>query len=78
MPIFEYRCRLCGHCVELLQKSASRGARKCPQCDQLALARALSAPSFQLRGSGWRKPAARPRSSQPSRTIGHSLIRGAT
>ncbi|MCB1625334.1 MAG: zinc ribbon domain-containing protein [Pseudomonadales bacterium] len=77
MPIFEYLCESCGHREELLQKSAARGARTCPQCDQPRLVRVLSSSSFQLRGTGWRKPAAQARASRPTRTVGHTLDSGA-
>ena len=32
MPIYEYRCRKCGHAFEKLVSSASASPGKCPEC----------------------------------------------
>jgi putative FmdB family regulatory protein len=52
MPIFEYQCQACGHRFDLLQRAGEAAPRKCPECGRLKLQRALSTPSFHLRGSG--------------------------
>ena len=34
MPVYEYQCRVCGHKLEVLQKSGEDGSNlKCPRCD---------------------------------------------
>ena len=53
MPIYEYRCDACGHCLDALQKIADDPLRDCPTCDASALRRLVSAPNFRLKGSGW-------------------------
>lgn len=53
MPIYEYRCSACGHTLEALQKLSDEPLKQCPNCDEAALARLISAPSFRLKGKGW-------------------------
>ena len=53
MPIYEYRCRSCGHQQEFLQKVSDAPLTTCPQCKQPSLSKLLSAAGFQLKGSGW-------------------------
>lgn len=53
MPIYEYRCESCGHTLDALQKVNDPHLTDCPECDESALKRLMSAPSFRLKGSGW-------------------------
>jgi putative FmdB family regulatory protein len=53
MPIYEYRCTLCGHELEALQKFSDAPLSECPACNAGALTKLVSAASFQLKGSGW-------------------------
>ena len=55
MPIYEYLCanKACLHRFEVLQKISEPDPGQCPECDQSELTRALNAPRFQLKGSGW-------------------------
>ncbi|PCH58371.1 MAG: transcriptional regulator [SAR86 cluster bacterium] len=53
MPIYEYQCRQCQHRLEALQKFSDSVLTQCPACDQTALEKLVSAPSFRLKGSGW-------------------------
>ena len=53
MPIYEYRCDECSHEMEKLQKISDDRLVDCPQCDQPALKRLVSAAAFRLKGSGW-------------------------
>jgi putative FmdB family regulatory protein len=32
MPIYEYKCKKCGHAFEHLARTLSDGAKKCPKC----------------------------------------------
>lgn len=52
MPIYEYRCRKCGHEFETLQRIGARPLRKCPECSG-RLEKLISRTSFQLKGDGW-------------------------
>ena len=53
MPIYEYRCAACGFQDEYLQKVSERPLKVCPSCGKAKLVKLLSAPGFQLKGSGW-------------------------
>lgn len=53
MPIYEYRCRSCGHTLDALQKVNDPHLTDCPACNEAALVRLMSAPSFRLKGGGW-------------------------
>ncbi len=53
MPIYDFQCTSCDFKDELLRKSADAGTILCPKCAQQAFSKMLSAPSFQLSGSGW-------------------------
>ena len=54
MPIYEYQCTNCGHEEESLEKMDAPRTKKCPACGSAdTLQRLVSAPRFQLKGSGW-------------------------
>ena len=53
MPIYEYRCGECGHELDALQKLSDEPLKDCPECEQPALKRLMSAPAFRLKGGGW-------------------------
>jgi putative FmdB family regulatory protein len=53
MPIYEYRCKLCGHELEALQKFSDAPLTGCPSCKAEGLVKLMSAAGFQLKGSGW-------------------------
>ena len=53
MPIYEYRCRDCGHELEALQKFSDAKLVNCPACHADTLVKKVSAAGFQLKGSGW-------------------------
>ena len=53
MPIYEYRCAECGFQHEYLQRMSDAPLTDCPECGKATFAKQLSAPSFQLTGSGW-------------------------
>lgn len=53
MPIYEYKCASCGHYLDVLQKLKDEPLRQCPECNENALRRLISAPSFRLKGGGW-------------------------
>lgn len=54
MPIYEYRCRACGHEFDKLQRMDA-DAPPCAQCGEDATERKVSLSSFRLKGSGWYK-----------------------
>jgi putative FmdB family regulatory protein len=53
MPIYEYRCKKCGHQEEFLQKASESALSKCPACGKATFQKLLSAAGFQLKGTGW-------------------------
>jgi putative FmdB family regulatory protein len=53
MPIYEYRCELCGQEHEVLQKVSEPPLTECPSCHKPGLQKLLTAAGFQLKGSGW-------------------------
>lgn len=53
MPIYAYRCTSCGHQLDALQKLSDAALVDCPACEAPALSKLLTAPGFQLKGSGW-------------------------
>src|SRR6266850_731505 len=53
MPIYEYRCAVCGHQDEHLQKVSDAPLSVCPACGKPEYRKQLSAAGFQLKGTGW-------------------------
>ena len=52
MPLYEYQCDTCGHRFEVIQKFSDALVKVCPKCGA-AVQKLISAPAFQLKGSGW-------------------------
>lgn len=53
MPIYAYKCASCGHTKDVLQKMSDDPLSVCPQCGASAFSKQLTAPGFQLKGTGW-------------------------
>ena len=53
MPIYDFQCTNCGFKDEHLRKINEAGTILCPKCQQETFSKMLSAPSFQLNGTGW-------------------------
>jgi len=53
MPIYEYRCRECGHQKEFLQRMSDAPLTDCPECGKPSFTKLLNAAGFQLKGTGW-------------------------
>lgn len=53
MPIYPYVCTACGHEFDSLQKLSDDPLKECPECGEERLRKRLTAPSFQLKGTGW-------------------------
>lgn len=53
MPIYAYRCDACGLRKDVLQKMSDPALTVCPSCGAASFAKQLSAPAFQLKGTGW-------------------------
>jgi len=53
MPIYAYRCDACGYAKDVLQKMSEDPLTICPECNQSAFKKQVTAAGFQLKGSGW-------------------------
>lgn len=53
MPIYAYKCSSCGHAADVLQKMSADPLTECPACGKSSFSKQVTAPSFQLKGSGW-------------------------
>lgn len=53
MPIYAYLCADCGFEKDQLQKLSDPPLTDCPSCSGKRFARKLTAPAFQLKGTGW-------------------------
>ncbi|MCO4089436.1 MAG: zinc ribbon domain-containing protein [Limnohabitans sp.] len=53
MPIYAYKCDACGHAKDVLQKISDAPLTDCPACGAPKFHKQLTAPGFQLKGTGW-------------------------
>ena len=53
MPIYAYKCSACGFAKDVLQKISDAPLTECPECKQASFSKQLTAPGFQLKGTGW-------------------------
>ncbi|MSQ56704.1 MAG: zinc ribbon domain-containing protein [Limnohabitans sp.] len=53
MPIYAYKCGSCCHAKDVLQKISDDPLTDCPDCGQSSFSKQLTAPGFQLKGTGW-------------------------
>jgi putative FmdB family regulatory protein len=71
MPLYEYKCKKCGHRFERIQTYSAADATECPVC-QGEVERLISAPAAHFKGSGFystdyaAKPAASAKSQEGS------------
>ncbi|MCL5005551.1 MAG: zinc ribbon domain-containing protein [Acidobacteria bacterium] len=52
MPLYEYKCGKCGSRIEKIQKFSDSPLTTCEACGG-ELARIISAPAIQFKGTGW-------------------------
>jgi len=53
MPLYEYKCKKCGHRFEKIVKFSDPPAKKCPKCKKGTLEQLISSPAIQFKGTGW-------------------------
>ena len=54
MPTYDYRCRACGHALEIFHSISEPARRKCPKCGRTKLERRIgTGAGFIFRGSGF-------------------------
>ena len=52
LPLYEYRCKQCGHQFEKIQSFSAPEETECPVCHG-EIERLISAPAIQFKGAGW-------------------------
>jgi putative FmdB family regulatory protein len=52
VPLYEYRCKKCGHTFEKIQSFSAPDEKECPVCHG-EVERLISAPAIQFKGTGW-------------------------
>lgn len=52
MPLYEYRCKNCGHQFEKIQSFSAPDEKECPVCHG-PVERLISPSAIQFKGSGW-------------------------
>jgi putative FmdB family regulatory protein len=52
LPLYEYRCKQCGHQFEKIQSFSAPDEKECPLCKG-EVERLISAPAIQFKGAGW-------------------------
>ena len=52
MPLYEYRCKNCGHQFEKIQSFSAPDEKECPVCHG-PVERLISPSALQFKGSGW-------------------------
>jgi putative FmdB family regulatory protein len=52
VPLYEYRCKNCGHTFEKIQSFSAPEEKECPVCHG-PVERLISAPAIQFKGTGW-------------------------
>jgi putative FmdB family regulatory protein len=52
LPLYEYRCKQCGHQFEKIQSFSAPEEKECPVCHG-EVERLISAPAIQFKGAGW-------------------------
>ena len=54
MPLYEYRCKKCGHTFEKIQKFSDPLVTDCPSCKAKGkVEQLMSRSAVQFKGSGW-------------------------
>ena len=61
MPTYEYKCRDCGHQLEVVQSFTDDALTKCPSCRRKALRKVFSPVGIAFKGSGFYKTDSRSR-----------------
>jgi putative FmdB family regulatory protein len=68
LPLYEYKCKKCGHRFERIQTYSAEDAKECPVCHG-EVERLISAPAAHFKGSGFYSTdyASKPAASSKSR-----------
>ena len=52
VPIYDYKCKKCGHRFEKIQRHSERAVKKCPECGGV-VEKLITAPAVHFKGSGF-------------------------
>ena len=63
MPTYEYRCKSCGHTLEVVQSFTDEALTKCPSCKKKQLKKVFGSIGITFKGSGFYKTDSRSGSS---------------
>jgi putative FmdB family regulatory protein len=72
MPTYEYKCRDCGHQLEVVQSFTDDALTKCPSCSKKALRKVFSPVGIAFKGSGFYKTDSRSSNGKSSAAAGSS------
>jgi putative FmdB family regulatory protein len=50
MPLFDYKCKKCGHVTEFLESSGNKEAHRCEKCNSTRMEKMVSAFSVSSAG----------------------------
>ena len=79
MPTYEYRCKSCGHGLEVVQAFTDEPLTRCPSCKKKQLRKVFGSIGITFKGSGFYKTDSRSGSSSSSSSSdGTSSADGAT
>lgn len=76
MPIYAYQCSSCGFQKDVLQKFSDAPLTVCPSCGKAEFHKQLSAPAFQLKGTGWYVTDFRDNGTKPAGQEGKASAQG--
>jgi putative FmdB family regulatory protein len=68
VPIYAYKCESCGHTEDVMRKISDPPLTTCTKCGKDTFSKQLTAPGFQLKGSGWYATDFKGGSSKPAET----------
>lgn len=60
MPVYEYRCKNCGHDFEVTQSMSDDALTECPACNEPQLRKVFQPVGIAFKGSGFYKNDSRP------------------
>ena len=72
MPTYEYRCKSCGHGLEVVQSFTDEPLTKCPNCKKKQLRKVFGSIGITFKGSGFYKTDSRSGSSSSSSSTSSS------
>ncbi|MFN7098386.1 MAG: FmdB family zinc ribbon protein [Gammaproteobacteria bacterium] len=79
MPIYEYKCHVCGYIEDVLQKFSDQPLTICPKCNKPTFNKLISMPAaFDLKGDGWYVTDFKNKTASATTGAGDSKVESAT